>query len=624
MKQLVGETIADRYEVQQEIGKGGMARVYRAQDIRLQRTVALKVLAPQLSVDTEFVKRFEREASVSARLGHPNIVTVYDRGEYDGLLYISMEYIEGRTLHTILKNQGALGLGYAVSILDPLCKALDFAHSQGAVHRDIKPHNVMIDKTGRVLLADFGIAQPAEAERESLTRTGTFMGTPEYISPEQTQNRRVDGRSDLYSLGIVAYEIITGNVPFTGNTPQLLVAHTQETPPRLSTIVPDIPKELDVLFARILAKEPQARFANGAAFVDELRKVAVRYNLNLEPTTETQLLAQLTEPDSSAGRPTIQVTQDETQKGPPPAMGAGQTTRQTPPAVAAGEPGVPPPPAQVPPDTTDDEHGAPPASDPDRDNRRTMLWVGVLAVVLVACLGLSLLVFGGQSAQDTPTPLPTATAVPPTTIPTTAAPVPPTAPPVEPTATPTPLPATATPTPLPATATPTPIPPATATPTPAPPTATSTPLPATATPTPIPATATPTPPSPATATPTPIPATATPTPVPPTPTNPYPGPGDGSSGYPIDSSQSANSSAEALTATLQPDDTTTTTIAATSVEQQPTEAQEYTTVTAATPTAQATSATPAPPAATTPATPTTQEPPATTIPPATEQPPQEQ
>jgi serine/threonine-protein kinase len=533
LKQLVGETIADRYEVQQEIGKGGMARVYRAQDIRLQRTVALKILAPQLSVDTEFIKRFEREASVSARLGHPNIVTVYDRGEYDGLLYISMEYIEGRTLHTILKDQGALGLGYAVSILDPLCKALDFAHNQGAVHRDIKPHNVMIDKTGRVLLADFGIAQPAEAEREALTRTGTFMGTPEYISPEQTQNRRVDGRSDLYSLGIVAYEIITGNVPFTGNTPQLLVAHTQETPPRLSTIVPDIPKELDALFARILAKEPQARFANGAAFVDELRKVAVRYNLNLEPTTETQLLAQLTEPDSSAGRPTIQVSQDETQKGPPPAMGAGQTTRQTPPAVSPAEPAVPPPPAQVPPATTDDDQVVPPTADSDRDNRRIMLWVGALAVVLVACLGLSLLVFGGQSAQDTPTPLPTVTAtvVPPTTtIPTTAVPAPPTAPPAEPTATPTQAPATATPTQAPATATPTQAP-ATATPTQAPP------------------------------------ATATPTatPVPPLPTEPaYPGPDNGASGYPIDSSQSTDSSAEALTATLQPDDTPA---VATSVEQ---------------------------------------------------------
>lgn len=269
-----------------------MARVYRALDTLLQRSVAIKVLAPQLSIDPEFSRRFEREAIMAANLRHPAIVTVYDVGEQDGLHYIAMEFIRGRTLHSVLTERGALGLGYAVSLLEPVARALDYAHSQGAVHRDVKPHNMMVDVEGRVLLTDFGIAQAPESENsERLTRTGIFMGTPEYLSPEQAEARRVDGRSDLYSLAIVAYEIITGRVPFYGATPQLIVAHAQKEPPPPSSVIGALPDELDTIFARALAKQPQTRFPTGTALVEALRIVARRNGIPLATTAQIAELA---------------------------------------------------------------------------------------------------------------------------------------------------------------------------------------------------------------------------------------------------------------------------------------------------------------------------------------------
>lgn len=279
MTTLIGQQLG-RYQILEEIGRGGMARVYRARDTSLQRQVALKVLAPQLALDQEFLRRFEREAITAANLRHPNIVTVYDVGEANGLRYIAMEYVRGRTLHAIIKERGALGLSYAVGIVAPVAAALDYAHAQGAVHRDVKPQNVLIDVEGRVLLADFGIAQgPDRATGERLTRTGIFMGTPEYISPEQASAQRVDGRSDLYSLGIATYEMITGMVPFAGATPQLIVAHVQSTPPPPSSLDPSQPPELDLVLARALAKRPEGRFGSGAAFVEALRIVCRRHGV---------------------------------------------------------------------------------------------------------------------------------------------------------------------------------------------------------------------------------------------------------------------------------------------------------------------------------------------------------
>ncbi|HMQ33519.1 MAG TPA: serine/threonine-protein kinase [Chloroflexaceae bacterium] len=301
MTSLIGRRLG-RYELRAELGRGGMARVYRAVDVLLQRQVAIKVLAAQLSLDEEFVRRFEREATTAANLRHPAIVTIYDVGEQDGLYYIAMEYVNGRSLHHVLEERATLGLGYAISLLDPVARALDYAHEQGAVHRDIKPHNILIDHDGRVLLTDFGIAQTPDSDGERLTRTGVFMGTPEYISPEQAEARRVDGRSDLYSLAVVAYEVITGRVPFAGATPQLIVAHSQLPPPPPTSVLAHLPGELDEVMARALAKAAERRFPTGAALVEALRAVAGRYGV---PTATREQLAGLADAPGAPPAPRL-------------------------------------------------------------------------------------------------------------------------------------------------------------------------------------------------------------------------------------------------------------------------------------------------------------------------------
>lgn len=318
MTHLVGRTIG-RYQIQEEIGRGGMARVYRALDPSLQRMVALKVLSPQLAVDPEFAERFQREAITAANLRHPNIVLIFDVGEEDGLRYIAMEFVEGRTLHAIIQERGALGLGPAVSIIEGVGAALDHAHQQGAIHRDIKPHNVMVDIGGRVLLTDFGIAQPPDRGEDAarLTRTGVFMGTPEYISPEQASAQKLDGRSDLYSLGITTYEIITGRVPFSGATPQLIVAHVHEPPPPPTSIDADLPWELDAVMARVLAKRPENRYRTAEAFAEALRLVARKRGY--PPATRAQLAA-LVKPHSTAGQSTVALDRDSTQRSQSPVV----------------------------------------------------------------------------------------------------------------------------------------------------------------------------------------------------------------------------------------------------------------------------------------------------------------
>ncbi|HMO56678.1 MAG TPA: protein kinase [Roseiflexaceae bacterium] len=528
MTHLIGQQLG-RYRIDAEIGRGGMARVYRATDPSLRRTVALKVLAPQLALDPEFARRFEREAVTAANLRHPAIVTVYDVGEANGLHYIAMEFIHGRTLHAILRERGALGLGYAVALIAPIADALDYAHRQGAVHRDIKPQNMLIDVDGRVLLTDFGIAQAPEGrDGDRLTRTGIFMGTPEYISPEQASAQRVDGRSDLYSLGIAAYEVITGEVPFSGATPQLIVAHVQAPPPPVSARAIDQPPELDLVLARALAKRPDSRYPTGVEFVAALRQVAAQYAVSLPGTAQ---IAQLAEPDATVRavvprRPPVQRM---------PADPAAQATRVSQPArPPASPPRRTPRPASA---TGDD------ALEHDRSVQAGIPWQIVtpllagVAIVLVIALFGSMQIFGSSSRTPTltprltplpapsavvdatspalPTPLPptitaSATLAPSATataLADTATPEPPTATrPVPPTATAPPLPQP-TDTALPPTSTATPEPP-TSTATPEPPTSTATPEPPTSTVTPEP---TETPTATSTATATEAPATSTPT-----------------------------------------------------------------------------------------------------------------
>lgn len=328
---LIGRQLG-KYQIQLEIGRGGMARVYRAIDTVLQRPVALKVLAPSLSADPEFARRFEREAITAANLRHPAIVTIFDVGEADGLRYIAMEYIAGRTLSDVIGEVGKLGLPLTIAITSPVAEALDFAHNHGMVHRDVKPHNIMLDTDGRVLLTDFGIAIDPGENTERLTRTGMFMGTPEYISPEQAQAQPLGGRSDQYSLGIVTYEMLVGRVPFEGGTPQQIMAHVYQTPPPLTGFDRSSPPELDQIFGRVLAKDPNQRFERVSQLVEALRYVARRYGMNSATRDEVAALA--VPHGSSAGQATVAMqtpTGQQPQRGPA-ARPAQATPAGSPPA----------------------------------------------------------------------------------------------------------------------------------------------------------------------------------------------------------------------------------------------------------------------------------------------------
>jgi len=253
-----------RYRVERQLARGGMAEVYLGQDLVLQRVVALKVLAGDLSRDPGFVERFRREARAAASLSHPNIVAVYDWGEADGSYYIVMEYVAGQTLAQLLNSAGPPPIETTVGIGADIAAALGAAHRLGMVHRDVKPGNVLIDPNGAVKVADFGIARATQASAETaLTQTGTVLGTAAYLSPEQAEGRQADAKSDLYALGVVLYEMATGRPPFQGDTPVSVVyqhARTQPVPPQ--DVNPAIPTWLQRIILRAMAKDPNARYAS--------------------------------------------------------------------------------------------------------------------------------------------------------------------------------------------------------------------------------------------------------------------------------------------------------------------------------------------------------------------------
>jgi tRNA A-37 threonylcarbamoyl transferase component Bud32 len=263
-----------RYELNHLIARGGMAEVYRAHDRRLDRPVALKVLFPELSIDRSFVERFRREAQAAANLSHPNIVPVFDWGEDSGTYFIVMEFVDGRPLSSILKTAGPLAPDRTAEIAAPVAAALGYAHKHGVVHRDVKPGNVLITDDGQVKVTDFGIARAVNTE-ESLTQTGAVMGTATYFSPEQAEGMGVDSRTDIYSLGVVLFEMVTGRPPFLGDTPVAVASkHVRDHPPAPRELNPSIPPTFEAIILKAMDKNPDFRYATS----EELRADLLRFN----------------------------------------------------------------------------------------------------------------------------------------------------------------------------------------------------------------------------------------------------------------------------------------------------------------------------------------------------------
>jgi len=262
--------MAPEYEIEKELGRGGMAIVYKAVQENLGREVALKVLPQGMTHDRKMLERFHREAQSAAQLNHPHIVTIFDEGELNGVHYMAMEYLEGRDLHEIVQEKGPVSPKQAVSLIAPMAEALGYAHNEGTVHRDVKSSNVMVTDVGRPVLMDFGIAYAGSDAR--LTQTGTVLGTPEYMSPEQARGNDVDARGDLYSLGVVLYEALTGKLPHTGGHPMSVVykvLHESYTPPR--QINDDIPEWLEQVVAKLLKKDADDRYQSGEDAAEALR-----------------------------------------------------------------------------------------------------------------------------------------------------------------------------------------------------------------------------------------------------------------------------------------------------------------------------------------------------------------
>jgi eukaryotic-like serine/threonine-protein kinase len=383
----------DRYEIHRRIGRGGMADVFLARDRLLDRPVAVKVLFPEYAADPSFVERFRREAQAAANLNHPNVVGVYDWGRVGSTYFIVMEYVEGRTLSDILRGDGPLSPPRAADVAGDVAAALAFAHKNGVVHRDIKPGNILVSSSGAVKVADFGIARALNsANDQDLTQAGSVMGTATYFSPEQAQGANPDPRSDLYSLGIVMYEMVASRPPFTGENP-VAVAYKQvhEQPPPLSSVRPDVPPAYEAIVNKLLSKRPEQRYPGA----DDLRADLRRYREG-QPVAA---LAAVTALDATMANPTAGRTPMRASGGavvaggaPTRAMAAQDATRvqaAPPTATMAGPPG---------------QYGY---EEPPR--RSGFLWLGVLVILaLLAAAGWFLY---QALSEDTTQPIETITLV---------------------------------------------------------------------------------------------------------------------------------------------------------------------------------------------------------------------
>jgi len=269
---MINKIFGGRYRIEEKIGIGGMAEVYKAFDTTLDRTVAVKVLHAQFAAEEDFVARFRREAQAAANLNQPNIVNVYDWGSEEGTYFIVMEYLVGRNLKQIINEEGPLPANYVVDIARQVAAALQFAHKNGIVHRDVKPHNIVITDDGEVKVTDFGIARSSAS---NVTQTGAILGTAQYISPEQAKGDEVGAASDIYSLGVVIYEMLAGKVPFNGDSPvAVALKQIQEQPVPLSELNSDIPAAMAAIVAKAMAKDPANRYHSAIELRDDLGRAA--------------------------------------------------------------------------------------------------------------------------------------------------------------------------------------------------------------------------------------------------------------------------------------------------------------------------------------------------------------
>jgi serine/threonine protein kinase len=272
---VIGRILGNRYEIMERIGGGGMAIVYRALDMLLNRSVSIKVLRSQFVSDEDFVRRFRREAQAAASLSHPNIVNIYDVGTEGEIYYIVMEYVDGKTLKEIIQERGPLPIEEAIDIAKQICNALHHAHENNIVHRDIKPHNVLISKEGRVKVTDFGIARAITSN--TMTHTGSVLGSVHYFSPEQARGGITDVKSDIYSLGVVLYEMVTGELPFSGESPiTVALKHLQDYFVEPRQLNPEIPQSVENIILKALAKDPHVRYPSTREMYHDLENALIR------------------------------------------------------------------------------------------------------------------------------------------------------------------------------------------------------------------------------------------------------------------------------------------------------------------------------------------------------------
>jgi serine/threonine protein kinase/beta-lactam-binding protein with PASTA domain len=316
---LINTLFDGRYRILRKLGSGGMANVYLAEDEELGRRVAIKILNERYAGDDLFIERFRREAKSAAGLSHPNIVSIYDRGEAEGTYYIAMEVIEGRSLKELIMTHGALPIDTAIGYAKQLLEALRFAHRHGIIHRDIKPHNVLVSadqqvkaNEPRLKVTDFGIARHGASQ---MTEAGSIMGTAQYLSPEQARGAPVTAASDLYSAGVVLYEMLTGKVPFTGDSAiEIAMKHVNELPKPPSSLRPEIPPELDQIVLRALAKDPEDRYQTAEEFIEDLERVEA--GLPISRSTATAATAILA--GAAVGESTELLSESATRVAPPP------------------------------------------------------------------------------------------------------------------------------------------------------------------------------------------------------------------------------------------------------------------------------------------------------------------